>query len=245
MENKVVLITGASGDIGSCIAESFLNNNYKVVICYNNSKQSALNLAKKNKEKEQNYLCIKVDVSKYDDVKKLVNEVISIFGHIDILINCAGISSYNLLIDESDENIDKVINTNLIGTINMCKEVSKNMIKRNYGKIINISSVWGIFGASNETVYSASKGGINTFTKALAKELAYCNINVNAVAPGVVNTKMMSKFSEKELDEIKNEIPFGRFAEPKDISNLVLFLASDASNYITGQIIQIDGGFCV
>ena len=243
MENKIVLITGASGKIGSSIALTFAKSGYNVVICYNNSKEVAKKLSDKILSLGVGCLCQYVDISNADGVKQMVNDVISVFGHIDVLVNCAGIASYNILIDESDESIQHLINTNLLGTIYTSREVSKHMISRHFGKIINISSVWGNIGAAGESVYSASKGAINTFTKALAKELAYSNINVNAIAPGVVDSKMMSHFSNSELNQIKKDIPFGRFADPKEISSLALFLASDDASYITGQIIGIDGGF--
>lgn len=245
MKNKVVLITGATGGVGREIAKTFACNGYNVAFCYNNSLTKAQNLKIDLESLGASCIYQKCDVSNILDVKSLVLETISTFGHIDVLVNCAGVCSYNLLIDEDTTNINNIINTNLIGTIYMCKEVCKHLIKQGFGKIINISSVWGLCGASNETVYSASKGAINTFTKALAKELAFARINVNAISPGVVNTNMLSKFSNIELEEIKKDIPFGRFAESKEISDLCLYLASENSSYITGQIITIDGGFTV
>ena len=245
MENKIVLITGASGGIGKELVKCFFNAGYKVIANYNKS-QDDINCLIKELHSETN--CVvgyKADITNYNEVKTMINEVISTFGHIDVLINNAGIASYNLLIDETKDDIYNVISTNLIGTIITTKEVCKNMISRGFGKIINISSIWGKYGASCESVYSATKGGINAFTKAMAKELAYSNINVNAIAPGIVETKMLSHFTETELNELKNEIPFKRFANPSDIASLALFLADEKANYITGQIIQIDGGFCL
>lgn len=243
MENKVVLITGASNGIGSAMAKMFAKDGCKVVINYNQSFDNAKKLADEICAMNQTAIICKCDVSKSNEVKTMIDEVLTTFGHIDILINNAGICSSNILIDETEDNIDKVISTNLIGTINCTKYVSKHMLQRQQGKIINISSIWGIFGASNESVYSASKGGVITFSKAMAKELAYNNITVNCIAPGVVDTKMMSNYSLEELENIKNDIPLGRFATPNEIASLALFLASKNADYITGQVITIDGGF--
>lgn len=243
MENKVVLITGASNGIGASMAKTFAQNGYTVVINYNKSKDNAEKLEKELINLGYNAICIKANVANPIECKQMIQTAIKTFGHIDVLINNAGICSNNILIDETDDNINNVISTNLLGTIYCSKEVANYMIKRNFGKIINISSIWGVCGASGETVYSASKGGIIAFTKALSKELAYNNITVNAIAPGVVNTNMMKNYTNEELISIKNEIPLRRFAECKEIANLALYLASDNANYITGQTIQIDGGF--
>lgn len=244
MKNKVVLVTGASNGIGKEISRVFANNGYIVIVNYNKSKDSANKLVEELLNLGHTALAIKADVSNYNEVKGMVNQIVKTFGHIDVLINNAGICSSNLLIDEQIENIYNVINTNLIGTINCSKEVSLNMIKNGYGKIVNISSIWGLYGASNESVYSASKGGVIAFTKALSKELIYSGINVNCIAPGVVDTNMMKNYSNEELEQIKQEIPLKRFANPKEIAELALYLCSENSSYITGQIIQIDGGYC-
>ncbi|MBQ7884929.1 MAG: SDR family oxidoreductase [Clostridia bacterium] len=245
MNSKVVLITGASNGIGKAMAILFAQNGYRVVIGYNNSNKSAQELANSLCQNGHTAICVKADISKDDQVNALVQETISTFGHIDVLINNAGVCSYNLLIDEDIQTINKTISTNLVGTINCTKYVCKHMMQNKYGKIINMSSVWGLYGASNESIYSASKGGIIAFTKAMAKELSYSGITVNCIAPGIVDTNMMSKFSPEELSQLKSEIPLGRFANPDEIAQLALFLASDNANYITGQTIQIDGGFAL
>lgn len=245
MNSKVVLITGASNGIGKAMAILFAQNGYRVVIGYNNSDKSAQELANSLCQNGYTAICVKADISKDDQVNALVQETISTFGHIDVLINNAGVCSYNLLIDEDIQTINKTISTNLVGTINCTKCVCKHMMQNKCGKIINMSSVWGLYGASNESIYSASKGGIIAFTKAMAKELSYSGITVNCIAPGIVDTNMMSKFSSDELSQLKSEIPFGRFANPDEIAQLALFLASDKANYITGQTIQIDGGFAL
>lgn len=243
MDKKVVIITGASNGIGKALAKSFAKNNYCVVINYNKSKIEAENLANELCTNGYNAISIKGDVSDANQVKDMVKNVIDIFGHIDLLINNAGVCSYNILIDESLDSITKQLNTNLLGTILCSQAVSKQMIRQNYGKIINIASVWGVYGASSETIYSATKGGIITFTKALAKELAYNNITVNAISPGVVETNMLNHLTNDEKDALRQEIPLQRFASLDDVCGTALFLASPQTDYITGQNIQVDGGF--
>lgn len=244
MKNKVVLITGASNGIGCEIARVFANNGYSVIINYNQSKEKAEILANEIIDNGASCLLVKADISDVTQVQMMVEKAIKAFGHIDVLINNAGIASSNIIIDESYEKINKIINTNLNGTIYCSKECAKHMIKNNYGKIVNISSVWGLYGASGESIYSASKGGVIAFTKALSKELIYSNINVNAIAPGCVDTDMMKNYSNEELENIKSNIPLNRFASTNEIAELALYLASDNASYITGQTIQIDGGFC-
>lgn len=240
---KVVLVTGASNGIGKKIAETFAENGYTVIINYNKSEDKAKKIVYDLCLKGFSAICLKADVTKFEQINSLINEIISIFGHIDVLVNNAGICSYNLLIDECIDSIQDQIDTNLLGTILCSQLVTKQMIKQNSGKIINISSIWGICGASGETIYSATKGGIIAFTKALAKELSYSGITVNAVAPGVVETDMLNHLNENEKKELIEQIPLKRFATPKEIADIVLFLASNKADYITGQTIQIDGGF--
>lgn len=245
MENKVVLITGASRGLGAEMAKQFALNGYKVAINYNKSKTQAETLVNELNNQGYTAMCVQADISNASEVNVMIKSVIKTFGHIDVLINNAGVCGYNLLIDETENSIQNIINTNLIGTINCTKEYVSHMLSRECGKIINISSVWGLYGASNESIYSASKGGIIAFTKAIAKELSYSNINVNCIAPGVVDTEMMKNFTEDEKDGIKLNIPFGRFASPVEIAKLALFLSSEDASYITGQVIQIDGGYCL
>lgn len=186
---------------------------------------------------------IKRSVGSFENCKYIINEVISKSGKVDILVNNAGISLMGLFMDSSEDEMNEIINTNLMGAIYLSKEALSHMVSRNTGNIINISSMWGEVGASCEVLYSATKGGINSFTKALAKEMAMSNIRVNAIAPGVIDTKMNSMLDEESKESLKEEIPMGRFGMPSEIGKLAAFLCSDDSSYITGQVIRVDGGF--
>lgn len=243
MEKKVVLITGASNGIGAQMAKEFAKNGYYVAVNYNTSKEKALDIVQVISENGQNAMAIQCNVKSYKECEQMINDVIKTFGHIDVLINNAGICSNKILIDETSESISNVIETNLIGTINCSKAISHHFITRNQGKIINMSSIWGIAGGCGESVYSATKGGIISFTKALAKELSGNNITVNCIAPGVVDTQMLNGFSDGELISLRNDIPLGRFAKPEEIAHVALFLADRKASYITGETISINGGF--
>lgn len=243
---KTVLITGGAKGIGRKIAEDFASLGYNVCINYNTSEKEAISLKNRLASLGYSVLIIKADISKKEEVDKMIEEIIVNFGKIDVLVNNAGICNYDLFTDISDEDIKKIIDTNLIGTINVTKSVlNKSMIKNKSGNIINISSIWGIIGASCEVMYSLTKAGIIGFTKALAKELALSNIRVNAVAPGVIDTEMISNLKEVELNILKDEIPLGRIGNVEDVSNAVLFLALEKSSYITGQVISPNGGMVI
>lgn len=240
---KTVLITGSSRGIGAAIAQR-LNNEYKIIINYNNSKDEALKLLENLRKTNPNVIAVKADVSKEEDVNMLFDLAEKNFSHVDILINNAGISHFSQIQDIEFETWKKVISTNLNSVFLSSKRAIPNMIKNNYGVIINMSSIWGDFGASMEALYSTSKGAINTFTKALSKELAPSGIRVNAVAPGIVDTDMMrNDFSYQELEELKKEVSVNRFAKPEEIADLINYLISDQASYITGDIIHINGGF--
>lgn len=240
---KTVLITGSSRGIGAATARR-LAENYKIVINYKNSKDEALALLSEIRKVNPMSLAIKADVSKEDEVDYLFDTVEKNFGSIDILINNAGKSHVGLIQDMTYENWQEIINTNLNSVFLTSKRAIGPMITQKYGVIINMSSIWGKEGAALEAAYSASKGAVNAFTKALSKELAPSNIRVNAIAPGVVLTDMMKNdYSERELNLIREDIGLGRFADPKEIADLVSFLISDEASYITGSIIDINGGF--
>ena len=238
--NKTVLITGASLGIGAACAKRFAKEGYNVVVNYNSSENEAKAL-----EKEfSNMVAVKADLSKEVEAKALVEETVKRFNKIDVLVNNAGIAlESKLFTDTTRDDWDKIFNTNVFGMFNVTKAAVSHMVHEKSGAIINISSIWGITGASCEVVYSASKGAVNSFTKALSKELAPSNIRVNAIAPGVIDTKMNAFLSNDEKKALEEEIPLGRFGNPSEIASAVYFLASEDSSYITGQIITADGGF--
>ena len=240
---KVVLITGSSRGIGSSIAKELAHKGASVII---NFSQDNLGAEKTLEEIQLNggyAKIIKKDISNSVNCKELIEEVISIFGKIDILINNAAKSQVGLFMDFTEEDIEGLINTNLLSAMYLSKYALPYMISKNYGNIINISSIWGEVGASCEVVYSTTKGGLNLFTKSLAKEVAPFNIRVNSIAPGVINTEMNSFLSEEEKQNLIDEIPMNRFGDVSEIAKAVAFLCSDDSKYLTGQIIKIDGAF--
>lgn len=242
-KQKIAIVTGASRGIGREVAKELAESGITVIANYNKSEEEAKKLQQELEEQNFKLEIVKADVSKREDVKKLVEYTIEKYGKIDILINNAGISEYKLFTDETDEDWDKLINTNLYSAFAMSQEVIPNMVHNKKGCIINISSIWGIVGGSLEVLYSISKAGLDGMTKALAKELGPSNIRVNSIAPGMINTKMNSKFTEKEIEEIKEEIPLERLGNSQDIAKCVKWLIDD--NYTTGQVISINGGWVI
>ena len=240
---KVVLITGASRGIGRQCAID-MSRDYDVVVNYNNSEKDAKELMEILKSNGSNAIMIKADVSDRNQVDQMVDKIMSYYGRIDILINNAGIARQELFTEVKSEDMKQMIDINLMGVLNCSQAVLKFMINQKSGKIINMSSIWGIVGASCEVVYSATKSAIIGFTKALSKEVSLSGITVNAVAPGVINTDMCN-FDEETLDELKEEIPLSRLGDTKDVSGLVKFLCSDEASYITGQVINVSGGFVI
>ena len=240
---KTVLITGASRGIGRAIAKQFASSGYCVIANYNKSEDAAKSLLEEIQQNNGVAYIYKADVGNADEVKNLVDFAISKVGHIDVLINNAGISCKNLLIDEPDDSTNDLININLTSAINTCKHTIPNMLNNGFGRIINISSIWGVCGASCEATYSASKSGLIGLTKALAKEYGYNNITVNCICPGLIDTDMNKNLSQEELEDVISNIPAKRAGKVEDISNMVLFLSEKTGEYITGQIITIDGGF--
>ncbi|MBZ9686249.1 SDR family oxidoreductase [Clostridium estertheticum] len=242
LKGKVAIVTGGSRGIGKGISLELAKAGACVVINYKNNDEAAEKTLQEIREVGAYALKIKGDVSDYKFSNELIKTTVEKLGKIDILINNAGISKVGLFMDESPDQWDNILNVNLKGAINCSHSVIKEMIKQKSGVIINISSMWGNVGASCEVIYSASKGAINSFTKALAKELAPSNIRVNAIAPGVIDTEMNSWLSREERQSLASEIPMMKFGEVQDVGMLVTFLASENSKYITGQVITIDGG---
>lgn len=243
---KTALITGASRGIGTACAIALAKSGYNIVLNFNNSEEKALNL---KKIIEDNYavavLCVKADVADKAQVDDMVDKALAEFNSIDVLVNNAGVSLLKLFTDTTVEEWNTIISTNLTSVYNCCHAVLSGMIRNHSGSIINISSMWGQVGASCEVAYSASKAGVIGLTKALAKEVAPSNIRVNCVAPGVIMTDMMSSFTEEEIELIKEDIPMGEIGTAKNVADTVAFLASDRAQYITGQVIGVNGGMVV
>lgn len=240
---EVAIVTGASKGIGREIAKELAQEGIQVIANYNKSEKEAKSLQEELAKKNIKLDIFKADVSKREEAKKLISYALEKYGKIDILINNAGISEYKLFTDETDEDWNRVVNTNLYSAFIMSQEASYNMIHNKKGCIINISSIWGIVGGALEVLYSISKAGIDGMTKALAKELGPSNIRVNSIAPGMINTKMNSKFTKQEIEEIKEEIPLEKIGEPSDIAKCVKWLVKDT--YTTGQVISINGGWII
>ncbi len=240
---KVAIVTGASRGIGREIAKYLARDNIKVIANYNKSKEKAIGLKEELKKENIDIDIFKADVSKREGAKELANYAIKKYGKVDILINNAGISEYKIFTEETDEDWEKIINTNLYSVFAMCQEVIPNMIHNKSGCIINISSIWGIVGSSLEVLYSISKAGIDGLTKGLAKELGPSNIRVNSIAPGVIDTDMNNNLSDMELKQIRDEIPLERIGKVEDIAKCVKWLVDD--NFTTGQIISVNGGWVI
>ncbi len=240
---KIAIVTGASKGIGREIAKNLARQNIKVIANYNKSEEKAIKLKEELEKEGIEIDIIKADVSKRQDVKKMITYTINKYKKVDILINNAGISEYKLFTEETDEDWNRLINNNLYSAFITSQEVIPNMIENKNGCIINISSIWGMIGASMEVLYSISKAGMDGLTKSLAKELGPSNIRVNSIAPGIINTDMCKDFSEQELKDITEEIPLQKIGEPSDISKCVNWLINE--KYTTGQIISINGGWSI
>jgi 3-oxoacyl-[acyl-carrier protein] reductase len=242
-QQQTVLITGASKGIGAAVAQRFATVGMNVVIHYNQAHEAANEVARSCMVHDSKVLTISADVRSKEQLLRMQEKLDKHDMLPDILVNNAGVSHYGMLADVTEEQWDQVMNVNLKGTFLTSQIFMERMVQHKYGRIINVSSIWGISGASCEVAYSTTKGGINTFTKALAKELAPSNVTVNAVAPGAVDTAMMNNFAAEEVAAMQSEIPAGRFAMPDEIASLVYFLALPESSYITGQIISPNGGW--
>lgn len=240
-KTPVVLVTGASGGIGSAIARLFASRGYNTAIHYNSNETAAKEIRDGLLSSGHSAEIFQCDVASSEDVKRMVSEVEAKFGTVDVLVNNAGISMIKLFDETSDEEWDNIMNVNLKSAFLCSKAVIGGMIHNKKGKIINISSIWGVKGASCEVAYSASKAGLIGFTKALAQELAPSNIQVNCVAPGAIATEMNSHLSASDVKALCDEIPAGRFGAPIEVAETVWFLAN--SSYVTGQVLGVDGGW--
>lgn len=242
LEGKTVIITGASRGIGKGIATIFANNGANIAFTYSSSVEAANALEKELSAAGIKAKGYKSDAADYNQAHELIEEVVKEFGSVDVLINNAGITKDNLLMRISEEDFDKVIEVNLKSVFNMTKAVQRTMLKQRFGSIINMSSVVGVKGNAGQTNYAASKAGIIGFTKSVALELGSRNIRCNAIAPGFIETEMTAVLDEKVVQGWRDAIPLKRGGTPEDVANACLFLASDLSAYITGQVINVDGG---
>ncbi len=239
--NKTVLITGASRGIGKACAKLFSENGYNVVANYLNSEHDALVLA----EEYDNVLAVKADVADEHQVAHMIELANRRFGDIDVLINNAGVAMQKLFTDTEKNDWDRLFDINVGGVFNCSREVAHSMIRNHRGRIINISSIWGVTGASCEVAYSATKAAIIGFTKALAKELGPSGICVNCIAPGIIDTDMNGTIDAETMEELIEETPLQSIGKPQDIASMALYLASDSASFITGQVFGVNGGFLI
>lgn len=242
---KTALITGVSGGIGKATAKKFIDNGYFVIGQYNANKNS-IDEFKSELEKEgkaDNFFAIKADLTNQAEIDAMMDSVEKSFKSLSVLINNAGTSLTKLITETTEKEWDNLFSINLKSVYQITNRALKGMIEKKQGKIVNVSSVWGVMGASMEVAYSASKAGLIGYTKALAKEVGLSGINVNCVCPGVINTKMNARLTKEDLMDLKEQTPLNRIGEPNDVANLIYFLCSDEASFITGQVVSADGGF--
>lgn len=242
MNNKCALITGASGGIGSEIALRLAKDGFSIAACYFSDDEGISRLSERLSEVGAEFKIYKADVSDFQKMKEVFTDAAECFGGVSVLVNNAGMAQQKLFTDISQEEFDRITAVNFKGVFNCCQCAVPFMVNQKRGKIINISSMWGVYGASCETVYSATKAAVIGLTKALARELAPSNIQVNCVAPGAIDTKMNNNLTESEKADFAAEIPMGRFGTPREIAEVVSFLAGSGSDYVTAQVITADGG---
>lgn len=242
LEGKVAVVTGGASGIGKAISIKLAEAGATIVINYNSSESKALALVKELEAMGKSAYAVKANISIFAEAVNLIDSAVEKYGKIDILVNNAGITSDNFILRMAEEDFDKVIATNLKGTWTCCKQASKYMSKQRSGKIINIASVVGQVGNAGQSNYAASKAGVIGLTKALAKELSRRNILVNAIAPGFIETEMTKTISEEIVGKYLENIPLNKFGSVEDVANTVVFLSSSMADYITGQVINVDGG---
>lgn len=242
---STVLITGASRGIGAACARAFAKAGYDIAVNYCRSEEKAIALVNETESIGTRAVAVQADVADSMQVKAMFDTVRAELGSVDVLVNCAGIAHSGLLTELTDDEWNNLIGTDLSGTFYCCREALKDMIRAHSGAIVNIASMWGEVGASCEAAYSAAKAGVIGLTKALAKEVGPSGIRVNAVSPGVVMTDMMAGYTAEDIAALKNETPLNRLGTPEDIAQTVLFLASDKAQFITGQVIGVNGGMVI
>mgnify|MGYP002727721487 FL=1 len=245
LKNKIALITGAGRGIGRTIAIALAKEGAEVVINYNGSEERAKEVKQTIEENGGKASIYKCNVSDFAACEAMIKDIVKEYGHLDILVNNAGITKDGLIMKMKEEDFDSVLNVNLKGTFNTIRHSARQMLKQRSGKIINISSVSGILGNVGQANYAASKAGVIGLTKTMARELGSRGITVNAIAPGFVDTEMTEVLSEENRENACKQIILGRFGKPEDIANTAVFLASDKADYITGQVISVDGGMNV
>jgi 3-oxoacyl-[acyl-carrier protein] reductase len=242
LTNKVAIVTGGAAGIGKYISLELAKAGAKVVLNYNRSAEAALALVEEIKAFGGEAHAVQADISKFIDAERLVQEAVKVYGTLNIVVNNAGITDDALILRMTEDQFDRVINTNLKGVWNVCKHAAKTLMKSGYGRIINISSVSGVMGNAGQSNYSASKAGVIGMTKALAREFASRNITVNAIAPGFIETDMTQKMSQEMMDYWLNQIPLKRSGKPQEVAYAVRYLASEQASYITGHTLEVDGG---
>lgn len=240
--NKVALITGGNGGIGKAISIKLAKQGYDIVINYYSDYEGALETKTICEKYKVNVMLYKCDVSNFDEVENMMRNIVEQMGRIDVLVNNSGVTKDTLILRMKESDFDRVININLKGCFNCIKHISKIMMKQKFGVIVNISSVVGLVGNAGQVNYSASKSGILGITKSVAKELVSLNVRCNAIAPGFIETDMTENLPETVKEDILKSIPMKKMGNPEDVANVVNFLVSDESKYITGQVINVDGG---
>lgn len=245
MMRKTVIVTGGSRGIGEATVRELASIGYSLALVYNSSEDKARSVIRELKASGCSCEAFRCDVSSSESVKETVAKIADTLGKPFALVNCAGIAQQKLFTDITDDDWHRMIETDLSGTFYFCREVLPFMIHEKCGKIVNIASMWGETGASLEVHYSAAKAGVIGLTKALAKEVGLSGITVNAVSPGVVMTDMMSSFSEEDVEALKEETPLNKLGAPLDVASAVSFLLSDKADFITGQVLSVNGGFVI